>query len=316
VQHIRQGSIASPILFCVYLDQLLNKLQKAGNGCWLGNKYFGTLAYADDVTLLSPTATGLQSMVDMCEQYGVEYGMQYNVKKTVCTLFTRQRRIQKPQIMLSGKALQWVECVKHLGNFVSHDLSETEEISKKKCDLIGRVNAIVGGLTGVNMKSHLKILQSQCSFYGAQAWHLRDSSVRSFHSTFNRCIRRIMNLPYATHTRFLPELSGLPHSKDSIANRMMKLYITMWKSSNEHVSFIAKRGRSCAHSIIGSNLRTLSREYSTPIESLPQTKLRSNICSQQDLTTVAAVKDIVHGNLPVFFTSEERTQMLHELCEM
>ena len=164
---IRQGSIASPILFCVYLDKLLIDLKKAGIGCWMGNKYFGTLAYADDLTLLSPSASGLQSMIDICQSYVMEYGMQYNVKKTVCTLFTRNRKVKKPQIMLSGSALKWTDCVKHLGNYVASDLKETDEILKKKSDLVGRANLIIGSLGGVNVQSKLKVMQTQCSFYGA-----------------------------------------------------------------------------------------------------------------------------------------------------
>jgi hypothetical protein len=241
--------------------------------------------------------------------------MQYNTKKTVCTLFTRQRKMQKPHIMLSGSALRWVDHVKHLGNFVSHDLRETEEISRKKCDLIGRVNVIVGSLPGVSVAAQLKVMQSQCNFYGSQAWLLGDASVRTFHTTFNRCIRRVMCLPYTTHTRFLPELSGLRHSKDSIASRFVKLYSAMLKSDNEHVEFVAKRGRQCARSIIGSNLRVLSRDYNTSVDSLAQTRLQSNTCSLEDISTIQAMKDIISGQLPDFLTSEEAKVLLCRLCE-
>jgi hypothetical protein len=56
---IRQGSIASPILFCVYMDDLISRLRDGDDGCWMGHKYFGVLMYADDITMLSPSVSGL-----------------------------------------------------------------------------------------------------------------------------------------------------------------------------------------------------------------------------------------------------------------
>ena len=40
---IRQGSIASPLLFCCYMDELLKELQSQGVGCWIVNFYYGAV---------------------------------------------------------------------------------------------------------------------------------------------------------------------------------------------------------------------------------------------------------------------------------
>jgi predicted RecA/RadA family phage recombinase len=48
---VKQGAIISPILFCVYLDTLLQELQRAGPGCHIGQWFAAALAYADDVVL-------------------------------------------------------------------------------------------------------------------------------------------------------------------------------------------------------------------------------------------------------------------------
>ena len=46
---VKQGSILSPTLFEVYLDVLLDKLQKLNYVCHIEHKFVGTLAYADDL---------------------------------------------------------------------------------------------------------------------------------------------------------------------------------------------------------------------------------------------------------------------------
>ena len=57
---VRQGSVLSPILFSVYLDDLLEDLSQSGVGCYWGHMFVGALCYADDLVLLAPCASALR----------------------------------------------------------------------------------------------------------------------------------------------------------------------------------------------------------------------------------------------------------------
>ena len=70
---VKQGGVLSPVLFAVYTDGLLLRLQESGIGCHMGGHYGGALAYADDITLISPSMTGLRKMSSICEQFASEY---------------------------------------------------------------------------------------------------------------------------------------------------------------------------------------------------------------------------------------------------
>ncbi len=48
------------MLFTIYMDQLLNRIEKSGLGCGIGAYYYGTFGYADDLTLHIPPVYGLQ----------------------------------------------------------------------------------------------------------------------------------------------------------------------------------------------------------------------------------------------------------------
>ena len=63
---VRQGGVLSPILFIVYVDTLLSRLESKGFGCFVGDEYFGSMCYADDITLLAPTFASLKSMIKIC----------------------------------------------------------------------------------------------------------------------------------------------------------------------------------------------------------------------------------------------------------
>ena len=60
----RQGSMASPALWSVYLDLLIRELRQLGVGCHVGGLYMGVVVYADDVLLLAPTSGAMQMMLD------------------------------------------------------------------------------------------------------------------------------------------------------------------------------------------------------------------------------------------------------------
>ena len=57
----------SPVLFTVYLDNLLKTLKQRNIGCKIGNSYLGVFGYAGDLTFLCPSLTGLKQMLNTCE---------------------------------------------------------------------------------------------------------------------------------------------------------------------------------------------------------------------------------------------------------
>ena len=72
-------------------------------------------------------------------------------------------------------------------------------------------------------------------FYGAQAWNLTDSAIKDFQVMWNRCIRRVLDVHFATHTRYLPHLRGTKTALDQISERFVKLVNTMQNSNNPKV---------------------------------------------------------------------------------
>ena len=68
---VRQGIVLSPSLFNVYVDDLLKVLSVSGYGARIADMYCGCVAYADDLTLVSPTVNGMQKLLDICGSVAV-----------------------------------------------------------------------------------------------------------------------------------------------------------------------------------------------------------------------------------------------------
>ena len=68
-----QGGILSPMLFNVHMDELSNQLNRLKTGCLVGSTTVNHLMYADDLVLLCPYSAGLQQMLKVCSQYGLDY---------------------------------------------------------------------------------------------------------------------------------------------------------------------------------------------------------------------------------------------------
>ena len=64
---VHQGGVLSPILFTVYLDELLKRLSTMDIGCHSGYHYVGSLCYADDISLLAPSSSALCILLSECD---------------------------------------------------------------------------------------------------------------------------------------------------------------------------------------------------------------------------------------------------------
>ena len=128
--------------FGCYLDPLLDRLRNSGFGCRIGSHWYGALAYADDVILLSTSVNGLQKMVTICEEHATESALMFSsdpdpVKsKTICLAFNCQNRDRLSPILLNGNALPWRKSAKHIGNILHEDGTLEKDIEVKRARFI------------------------------------------------------------------------------------------------------------------------------------------------------------------------------------
>ena len=115
---VRQGGVLSPLLFSVYIDDLLAELKKSGIGCYIGNRFYGVIGYADDLVLLCPTKEGLRQMIKICEKYAIDHDIRFNGKKSQLLVFGNLTT-QPVNITVNGEPVPVFDDALHMGNSIS-----------------------------------------------------------------------------------------------------------------------------------------------------------------------------------------------------
>jgi len=80
----RQGGVLSPLLYNLYVDHFICRLESSNLGCCINSIYLGCIMYADDKLLLSTSVLTMQSMLNICYQYGAIHNNKFKKKKSRC----------------------------------------------------------------------------------------------------------------------------------------------------------------------------------------------------------------------------------------
>ena len=64
---VRQGGAMSPCLSAIFIDDIVTKLKSLGLGCNTILTCTSIFLYADDIMLISPSVSILQTMLHLCE---------------------------------------------------------------------------------------------------------------------------------------------------------------------------------------------------------------------------------------------------------
>jgi len=108
---VRQGGVLSPVLFTVYVNSVLLRLQNSNYGCVTGAQYLGCIMYADDLVLVCPSLCGLKKMLDICVDKVTALNLKINAKK--CCIIRCMNYCK--DLIFDGGMIEFVNKSKYLG---------------------------------------------------------------------------------------------------------------------------------------------------------------------------------------------------------
>lgn len=263
---VKQGAIFSPTLFCVYIDDLLKRLKNLGLGCYIGNIYAGSMAYADDLTLLAPTAEAMRFMLKVCSDYATEFSIMFNPNKTKCMLFRPMGKPVDvyPTFYINGSLIDYVNEWMHLGNIIDVNQSDSACIINRRNRLIGQINDVLCFFSKLDSYTKTKLLYAYCSsFYGSVLWDLQRFEIQRLCSAWRTALRRVWRVPRNTHCNIVAALSNRLPLYDELCNRTINFHYGCLKSKNCVIRNLANymmcdEGAQSPH---GRNIRFICSEF-------------------------------------------------------
>ena len=176
----------SPFLFNVYMDDLSVNLKECPTGRIAGGTIVNHLMYADDIVLLSPSATGLSLLLHVCGNYGLVHDIRFNSKKSAVIIFRNSfvKEFTFPSFVMS---IMEVPFVKYLGHVISVDMKDDLDIMRQCRQLYAQGNALARRFHMCSDNVKVTMFRSYCSsLYTSQLWwKYRVSSIKKLYVAYN-----------------------------------------------------------------------------------------------------------------------------------
>lgn len=239
---LRQGGILSPYLFNVYIDKLSSQLNSLQVGCTINNHTINNLCYADDMALLSPSAKGLQRLIDTCYDYASSHDIIFNETKTQCmSIIPRYlRHIDNPAITLGIHRLQFVNEFPYLGHIITNNLNDNTDIEHKRRKLCALGNMICRRFAFCNVDTKIVLFRAYFySIYGSSLWsHYTQEQWRRIKVVHNDILRRLTHTPRFHSASTMFQECNLRTLNEIIRLSISSLVTRLSSSDNELIQSI------------------------------------------------------------------------------
>ena len=103
---VLQGNPLSPLLFNLYINDIIERLKPTRDITLNGIDKFNVLMYADDIIVFANSKEILQQNLDIISKYCEDWKLQINSKKTKCMTFTRGNQKEKSSFKINGQPIE------------------------------------------------------------------------------------------------------------------------------------------------------------------------------------------------------------------
>ena len=284
----------------------------------MGGHYAGALAYADDITLISPSMTGLRKMSSICEQYASEYDILFNGSKSKLLFFKgRCCNVSTLGIVVCGQLVEMSDTAVHLGHTITSN--DRDNITKSaKSSFWKSFNILIAEFGKLSPFVISKLFnQYCCSFYGSPLWSISGAAVQALCVDWRKALRSMWRLNPRTHCDLITALSSQIPLIVNLKKRFAKFINRCLSSHNTTLQFISCVAINNPFSRTGTNYRDLLNYHgilnsNNVIQSEWSKKL---IPLHNDVKTLQKLIEIRDGYKECFgFTQEDINNFITNLC--
>ena len=236
---VKQGRNKSSDHYKIYIAPLLDTLDAANLGVWIGSINVSVSGVADDVYLMCDKQTKLQAQLDIASHYGKMFRIKYGATKTKVTVVGSEVDQNyfsdvKPWIM-DGEVVQVVEDNEHLGQIVSGKNQEDKNIDlrvekgrKNLYSFLGSAFSYKCLLSPV-LKLHIfRTFTCPIARSGLSSFALRSSNLEPLSIFQRKTLKSILKLSLTAPTPAIHFLTGELPIEGKLHRDVFSLFYSIW----------------------------------------------------------------------------------------
>ena len=233
---VRQGSLLSPYLFCIYVDNISERLNKTKIGCKVMELIVNHLFYADDLCLFSPSSRGLQILLNICHECASKLNIIFNESKCKIIVFKSlsYRNVVSPIFSLGQYNLDECYSYKYLGHLICNDLNDNIDINRQCRSIYARGNSLIRKFHRCSDDVKVTLFKSYCSsLYTGQLWYRYSQSVyRKINVAYHGVFKKFLNFPRSTSNSLLFVYYDVSTFQELIRKYVNSFRLRLCKSDN------------------------------------------------------------------------------------
>ena len=158
---VLQGSKLGPILFNLFINDLLEELNRSNLGAHIGPLHFAALGFADDIVLISDSPRKLQQLLDICSSWALKNQMTFKTSK--CKVMILNETCSNVMFTLDNETLEIVPEYEYLGILITSKYvtnlfkSHFDFILKKAKTRVAAIRAYGFSKNGFRVKSSVRL---------------------------------------------------------------------------------------------------------------------------------------------------------------
>ena len=180
------------------MNNLSVELNSVPIGCTI-DQIYNHLMYADDLAVFAPSAIGLQKLLNICDQFGINNDILYNAKKSAVLIVRADEDLDLvfPNFCLNNNIISKVATAKYLGHIFTEKLSDDDDILRQRRYLYIRGNILKRKFSLCNIATKVELFKSYCTqMYTPHLWcSYNMTTLKSLTTAYNQTFRGLMGIP-------------------------------------------------------------------------------------------------------------------------
>jgi hypothetical protein len=242
---VLQGESASPTLFNLFIEELVNKfLNSLYRGFKIGQRLVHLLLYADDLAIVAQSKELLQEKIKLAAKFLISRGLKVNLSKTKVVIFRRTGRIRKTdRFTWMDDPIDTVPSYTYLGvPFQSNGTFShaAENAVAKGLTAQGAVLRILRNLARMDMipiKTLLNAIIKSTTLYCAGIWGINHTE--ELEIVQQRFLKRVIHLPISTPKYFVRLETDVPALEYDVFKGAWSIFTKLLNSEESQLALNA-----------------------------------------------------------------------------